>query len=112
MTRCPRRAPRHCLTACWPPTASTWTSPARRAVLAKAGGNPLFLEEYVRVLRGPQRLGGGGELPIPETVQQVITARIDQLDETDRRLVGEAAVVGEPLTVAPLTALTTLDGDT
>src|SRR5512134_605059 len=45
-------------------------------LLAHAGGNPLYAEEYVRMLAQP---GGGGDLPLPETVQGIIAARLDTL---------------------------------
>ncbi len=57
------------------------------ALLARAEGNPLYAEEFVRMLvdRGfLYRNGGGwqlreGELPLPESVQGIIAARIDAL---------------------------------
>jgi DNA-binding SARP family transcriptional activator len=75
---------------------------ARGNLLAKAGGNPLFLEEYVRVLR--DQPDASGDLPLPETLQQLITARIDLLGD-DRRLLQDLAVLGEPGWTEPLAAL-------
>jgi predicted ATPase len=58
------------------------------ALLARAGGNPLYAEEYVQMLaeRGFLRRVGGswlldraGELPLPESVQGIIAARLDTL---------------------------------
>ena len=50
----------------------------REAVLATTEGNPLFIEETVRML-----LESGGESDgIPHTVQAMISARIDRLPET------------------------------
>jgi hypothetical protein len=43
-------------------------------LLAQSGGNPLYAEEYARMLRDrPQER----ELPLPDSVQAIITARID-----------------------------------
>ena len=48
---------------------------AQQAVLRRAEGNPLYAEEYARMLAEH----GGGDLPLPETVQGLIAARIDGL---------------------------------
>ena len=54
----------------------------------RCGGNPLFARELVA-----SRLEGGtGDLP--ETVETVLTARIDNLAPTDRLLIRCAAVIG------------------
>jgi hypothetical protein len=63
-------------------------------LLARAGGNPLYAEEYVRMLadrgyltrtRGGWRLERAGELPLPESVQGIIAARLDALAPRTRR---------------------------
>jgi class 3 adenylate cyclase len=73
-------------------------------VLARASGNPLYAEEYVRMLqeRGFLRRSGGGwrlaradDLPLPETVQGMIAARLDALPPTEKELVQDAAVLGK-----------------
>ena len=43
---------------------------AQQAVLQRAEGNPLYAEEYARMLAEHD----GGELPLPETVQGLIAA--------------------------------------
>jgi class 3 adenylate cyclase len=74
------------------------------SVLARAEGNPLYAEEYVRMLQDRGflvRRGGGwqleheGELPLPETVQGMIAARLDALSRDEKALVQDAAVVGK-----------------
>src|SRR6476619_740700 len=71
------------------------------AVLQRTEGNPLFAEEYVRMLqdRGFLVQTGGGwqleereQLPLPETVQGMIAARLDSLEPVDKELVQNAAV--------------------
>jgi class 3 adenylate cyclase len=58
-------------------------------LLARAGGNPLYAEEYARVLREH------GELEqLPETVQGLIEARIDLLEPEHKALLQRAAVIG------------------
>ena len=46
-------------------------------LLAQVDGNPLFAEEYARLLR--DRRDQPGPLPVPATVQAVIAARLDGL---------------------------------
>jgi tetratricopeptide (TPR) repeat protein len=71
------------------------------ALLEHAGGNPLYAEEFVRMLtdRGvltPQgRLVQNGEIPVPETVQALIAARLDTLAPERKSLLHDAAVVGK-----------------
>ncbi len=66
-------------------------SPAERAaVLAKAEGNPLFVEETIRMLL--ERGGDGGR--IPDTVQALIAARIDRLRPSTKAVLQRGAVIG------------------
>ncbi|MDX6478903.1 MAG: hypothetical protein QOG29_1490, partial [Gaiellaceae bacterium] len=74
------------------------------AVLARAEGNPLYAEEYVRMLQdrgflvhgtGGWRLSVDEELPLPETVQGMIAARLDALAPAEKELVQDAAVLGK-----------------
>ncbi len=74
------------------------------AVLARAEGNPLYAEEYVRMLqdrgflvhgRSGWRLSGDEDLPLPETVQGMIAARLDALAPAEKELVQDAAVLGK-----------------
>src|SRR5579859_4597786 len=60
-------------------------------VLAKTEGNPLFVEETVRMLA--ERPRDGAER-IPDTLQALIAARIDRLPAHARVLVQRAAVMG------------------
>jgi predicted ATPase len=46
------------------------------ALLARAGGNPLYAEQYLQMLA---ERGGGQELPVPDSVQAIIGARLDLL---------------------------------
>jgi len=63
----------------------------RAEVLAKTEGNPLFLEETIRMLQeeGTERIGS-----IPDTLQALIAARIDRLAPEAKALLQRAAVVG------------------
>jgi class 3 adenylate cyclase/tetratricopeptide (TPR) repeat protein len=94
--------------------AGTLPAELERRLLARAGGNPFYLEELVRsmVEAGALRRGDGGwsfdrEVPveIPETVEKVILARIDRLAPEARDLLGVAAVLGRQFPVQLLDAV-------
>ena len=76
----------------------------QRAILERAGGNPLYAEEFVRLLKdrgilakesGLWRLDASAEIPMPSGVQGMIAARIDTLDVEDKALLQDAAVIGK-----------------
>jgi DNA-binding SARP family transcriptional activator len=63
----------------------------QQLLLARAGGNPLYTEQYARMV--VER--GGAELALPETVQGVIAARLDALSQEEKELLQSASVVGQ-----------------
>ncbi len=84
-----------------------------RRVLARAEGNPFYLEELVGSLvdSGALVRDGDGEgwrfdrevpVELPETVEKVILARIDRLSEPAHELLSVAAVLGRQFPVALL----------
>lgn len=56
----------------------------------RAGGNPLFLEQLVRL--GQET---GADAAVPGTVQSLVQARVDRLDPGDRTALQAAAVLGQ-----------------
>jgi class 3 adenylate cyclase len=71
----------------------------RERVLERSGGNPFFLEEIVRHLidestDAPDKAAAIAKVEIPDTVQGVLTARMDLLGRLERRVLQSAAVVG------------------
>ncbi|HEX5468880.1 MAG TPA: AAA family ATPase [Gaiellaceae bacterium] len=84
---------------------------AHAALLAHAGGNPLYASEYVRMLvdRGLLRAGDqgdlAGELPLPESVQGIVATRLDALPAAEKRLLQDAAVIGKAFWAGALVAL-------
>ncbi|HYX86696.1 MAG TPA: adenylate/guanylate cyclase domain-containing protein [Gaiellales bacterium] len=87
------------------------------ALLGTAAGNPLYAEEYVRMLidrghlrRGSDRwrLRAGVDLPVPESVQGLIAARVDGLPAEEKRLLQDASVVGKVVWVGALAAMADL----
>ncbi|MDQ2807138.1 MAG: tetratricopeptide repeat protein, partial [Chloroflexota bacterium] len=73
-------------------------------VLSKAEGNPFFLEELMRMLIDTgvlvqrdgawQVVAAVEHLRIPDTVQALVGARVDDLPEGEKRLLQAASVVG------------------
>ena len=61
-------------------------------LLAQAGGNPLYAEQYVQMLA---EQGSGRQPPLPESIQGIIAARLDLLAPPEKRLLQDAAVVGK-----------------
>jgi len=59
-------------------------------LLARAAGNPLYAEQFARMLAERGTLED-----LPETVQGIIAARLDVLSEDEKRLLQDAAVVGK-----------------
>jgi DNA-binding NtrC family response regulator/tetratricopeptide (TPR) repeat protein len=75
-------------------------------ILDKADGNPFFLEELARVVR--DKGDGDGALRVPDTIEEVLRARIGWLDEGARAVLQSAAVIGKDVPVALLRRLTDL----
>jgi len=81
-------------------------------ILIKAEGNPFFVEEIIRSLIDNGAIvrdnGGWRAMPlaesviVPDTLQGVIMARLDRLDDEARRLLQTAAVVGRIFSFAVL----------
>ena len=71
-------------------------------LLARAGGNPLYAEQYARLL---EDRAAGGDLALPETVQGLIAARLDLLDPGEKTLLQDAAVVGKVFWLGAVTSV-------
>jgi class 3 adenylate cyclase/tetratricopeptide (TPR) repeat protein len=75
----------------------------QQALLDRAGGNPLYAEEFVRMLNDRGMLHGRAELdatsaadiPVPETVQALIGSRLDILSADEGMVIQDASVVGK-----------------
>jgi len=73
-------------------------------ILGRAAGNPLFMEEFTRALleRGYIQRSNGhyvlaaqpSEIQVPETVQGIIGARIDRLEDRLKQTLQVASVIG------------------
>jgi class 3 adenylate cyclase/tetratricopeptide (TPR) repeat protein len=69
-------------------------------LIARAGGNPLYAEEFARLV------GEGKQLEeLPVSVQGIIAARLDALPEDEKELIQDAAVVGKVFWLGALTQM-------
>ena len=73
-------------------------------LLARTGGNPLYAEEYARMVseRGIAPADGA----LPETVQGIVAARLDALSPEDKAHIQNAAVLGKVFWSGALAAMT------
>ena len=93
-------------------TPAALPASVRDVVLARAEGNPLFVEELIRSLidQGVLERRNGDwtvrELPsdfvVPDTVQAVLAARIDLLEPAEKAALQAAAVIGRTFWASPV----------
>jgi class 3 adenylate cyclase len=69
-------------------------------LLRRAGGNPLYAEQFVRMLS--ERADSE---EVPETVQGIIAARLDALPADDKALLQDASVIGKVFWTGALQAV-------
>lgn len=86
---------------------------AQQALLERSGGNPLYVTEYVRLAaeRGMLDRLGEADLPLPDTIQALIAARLDLLAAEDKSIVQAASVVGKVFWTGALAFLRGVDAD-
>ena len=81
---------------------SVMPAETQAALLERAGGNPLYAEQFVRML------GESGASPardLPETVQALIAARLDTLAPELKSLLQDASVLGKVFWTGALAAM-------
>ena len=76
---------------------------AVQEIAGRAGGNPLYLE----LLAASVSATPSGA-PVPESLQTAVVARVDELDETSRRVLREASAFGQTFYEEPLKQTTTV----
>jgi class 3 adenylate cyclase/tetratricopeptide (TPR) repeat protein len=73
-------------------------------ILERAGGNPLYAEEFIRMLKDrgllvqhgrTWELAEAADIPFPEGVHGLIAARLDTLSAERKALLQDAAVIGK-----------------
>ena len=77
----------------------------RTRILARADGNPLFVEELARAWDGAAATAAAPDVGLPLSLQGLLTARLDQLDDAPRHLAQVASVVGGDFDTTTVTAL-------
>lgn len=77
----------------------------RDQIIARSAGTPLFCEEFIHMLIDDGRLVQDGEswhatgematIQVPESINAVLSARLDGLPDLEKRMLQAASVVGE-----------------
>jgi class 3 adenylate cyclase len=79
----------------------------RAGLLARAEGNPLYAEQFARIL-----LERGEVAELPETLQGIVAARLDLLETEQKALLQDAAVLGRTFWAGGLATVSGLDRHT
>ena len=74
------------------------------ALLARAGGNPLYAEEFARMAEG-RAAADLARVDLPDTVQGIIAARLDGLDPANKTILQDAAVIGKAFWLGAVASL-------
>ncbi len=93
----------------------------KAALMEKAEGVPLFVEEVAKTLLdlgllrrengGLRFVTGAGDVSVPDTIQGIIMARLDRLGEDGKRMVQLASVIGRQFLVRLLERIAGLTGE-
>ena len=79
-------------------------------LLEVAGGNPLFLEETVRMI-AEAGASPDEQLPVPSNLNALITSRLDQLGPAEKLLAQNASVIGTTFWPEAVAAMNGIGGD-
>ena len=83
----------------------TVSDQVRRTILERAGGNPLYAEEFVRLVADRGFGDDGDGIAFPDSVHALIAARLDTLSPERKELLQDAAVVGKVFWAGALAAM-------
>ncbi len=84
--------------------ATVLPSELQQPILERVEGNPLYAEEFVRLLRDRDLLvrkgkswglREGADVPLPDSIMALLAARLDMLDPDAKSIVADAAVIGK-----------------
>lgn len=88
----------------------------RQLILNRAAGNPLFMEEFTHTLlengsieRKDQKYvlsGKASDIQVPDTIQGIIAARMDRLEDNLKRTMQVASVIGKDFAFRILQTIT------
>lgn len=79
----------------------------QQQLLERAGGNPLYAEEFVRLITDRGELEAGAA--VPDSVQSLIAARLDTLSPERKSLLQDASVLGKVFWAGALAEMGDLD---
>jgi class 3 adenylate cyclase/tetratricopeptide (TPR) repeat protein len=71
----------------------------QQALLERAEGNPLYAEQFAQLYL---ESGSAEDLPLPETLQGIVAARLDGLSAEAKTLLQDAAVIGKVFWIGAL----------
>jgi len=77
-------------------------------LVERVAGNPLFAEEYARLALEE---GAAADIPLPETLQALIAARLDLLPPEEKAIIRDSAVIGETLWLGAVAAVARRERD-
>jgi len=90
----------------------------KELILARASGNPLFIEEFTQTLLENGTIkcqghcyfleGNASSIDVPDTIQGLIAARIDRLEDNIKRTMQVASVIGRDFAYRILKSITGL----
>lgn len=99
---------------------STLPKTVRDMIVARADGNPFFIEELIRSLIETNQLirenshwravNEDARVSLPDTLRGLLGARIDRLPEQTKHVLQNAAVIGRSFDLRVLKRLTSLNG--
>jgi class 3 adenylate cyclase/tetratricopeptide (TPR) repeat protein/ribosomal protein L40E len=88
----------------------------RQLMLDRAAGNPLFMEEFTHTLMENGSIekkdkkyvlrGKASDMQVPDTIQGIIAARLDRLEDDLKRIMQVASVIGRDFAFRILQAIT------
>jgi class 3 adenylate cyclase/tetratricopeptide (TPR) repeat protein len=80
----------------------------QQALLVRAGGNPLYAEQFARML---EEGGAVEEERLPETVQGLIASRLDLLPADEKAVLQDGAVLGKTFWTGGVAKLSEIDAE-
>jgi class 3 adenylate cyclase/tetratricopeptide (TPR) repeat protein len=93
----------------------------RKVILDRAAGNPLFIEEFTHTLLENGSIQKKdheyflaikpGDIHVPDTIQGIIAARMDRLEENLKRTMQVASVIGRDFAYRILHTITGMQGE-
>jgi len=93
----------------------------RELIISRAGGNPLFVEEFTHTLLENGSIKKkdhqyvlsrkASDIQVPDTIQGIITARMDRLEDNLKRTMQVASVIGRDFAYRILNTITGMQED-